>query len=132
MNIELIISNRTSRSKALIPDGICVVTSAKRHEWRNMVVIAHPRLGELITQHQIDQLTRIAALDHVRAFEAGAMGAPTTTPRSPANKHQFGYQSDAHTHVLVQATIAMIRETATRLGWTVTILEETAEGAINA
>ncbi|MEM5468279.1 hypothetical protein [Celeribacter marinus] len=123
MNINLTISSQTNRSKTPVPDGICVVASAKRHEWRHTVVISHPRLAELLTHHQVDQLSQIAALDHVRAHEAGAMGPPTATPRKPASMHQFGFQSEAHSHVLIQAAIAMIRETAAKLEWTVTVTD---------
>lgn len=124
MNIELNISKRTNRSKSKAPHGICVVASAKRHDWRHTVEISHPRLAELLTHHQVDQLSQIAALDHVRAHEAGAMGPPTATPRKPASMHQFGFQSEAHSHVLIQAAIAMIRETAAKLEWTVTLVDE--------
>ena len=123
MNIELNISKRTNRSKTPTPDGICVVASAKRHEWRHTVVISHPRLGELITQHQIDQLAEIAALDHARAYEAGAMGPPTATPRIPAAMHRFGFQSEAHSRALTHAAITMISETAAKLEWTVTVTD---------
>ena len=129
MNIEIIISSRTNRAKAPISDGICVITSAKQHAWRYAVVLSHPRLSELLAQHQVDQLAQIAALDHVRACEAGAMGPPTAAPRRPATKHQFGYQSEQHAYVLVEAAISMIRETAAKLQWTVSVVDQTSGGA---
>ena len=108
-------------SRAKIGDGVTLTRSTKRHDWCFAVTFKHPLMRKLIRTDQISWIMELAALDHVKGYEAGHLPIPTAIPVPTGNKMTTAYQTHEHAKVIVAALVNIMTENAIREGINLTI-----------
>ena len=103
-------------SRAKLGDGVTLVRSPKHHNWCFAVTFKHPLMRKLIRTDQIAWIMDLAALDHVRGYEAGHLPIPTAIPVPTGNKMTAAYQTHEHAKVIVSALVNIMTENAAREG----------------